>query len=51
MISPSYALLLLVAILTQTLLTLVRGHLMALPFFSAWHSYWVLIFRSGFSGF
>jgi hypothetical protein len=30
-------LLLLVAILTKTLLALVRGHLMALAFFSAWH--------------
>jgi hypothetical protein len=30
-------LLLLVAILTKTLLALVRGHLVALAFFSAWH--------------
>ena len=31
------------AILTQTLLTLVRGHLMALVFLSVWHSFDILI--------
>jgi hypothetical protein len=48
----SRRLLLLVAVLAQTLLALVRGHLMSLPFFSTRHDLGVLInysvLRGGF---